>query len=45
MSCEKCDGHGVIEDWYYLHLTNGVVYHRWKEVIPCPQCKNEMENK
>jgi len=36
--CEKCDGHGVIEDWYYLHLANGVVYHKWKDIISCPQC-------
>lgn len=36
--CEKCNGHGTIEDWYYLHHTNGKIYDKWKDIISCPQC-------
>ena len=41
--CEKCDGHGVIEDWYYLHSEKGAIYHRWKDIMQCPQCTKEEE--
>ena len=48
--CEKCEGHGVIEDWHCLHYSRSVpelgiyagkVYDRWKETIPCPECKGD----
>jgi hypothetical protein len=48
-SCDYCNGHGVIEDWHVLcyqrsapehKIYAGQVYDSWKDIIPCPQCKN-----
>ena len=38
--CDYCDGHGVIEDWHCLCYPSGKVYDKWKEIIPCPKCKD-----
>ena len=38
--CDYCDGQGVIEDWHCLCYQNGKVYDKWKEIIPCPKCKD-----
>ena len=47
--CDYCDGHGVIEDWHCLcyqrsvpeqNIYAGQVYDKWKEIIPCPKCKD-----
>jgi hypothetical protein len=39
--CSYCDGHKVVEDWHCLHYKNGKAYHQWKEIIPCPVCKEQ----
>ena len=49
--CDYCNGHGIIEDWHVLcyqrsapehKIYAGQVYDNWKNIIPCPQCKETL---